>query len=160
MAGSVTVLPAILSKLGDRIEKGRVPFTKKARKAEQGEAGMWAAILERVLRRPVLSMVLSTGLLVVLAIPAFSLHTLNLGVQGIPKDLPVKKTYDRIQAEFPGDPLAATVAVTAPIVECREMRTAIASLRIRAVSSGSHRRMVNEKSLISSVHSLATAGGR
>ena len=136
MIGSVTVLPAILSKLGDRIDKGRVPFRKRLRKAEQGEAGMWAAILDRVLRRPLLSMVLATGLLVVMAIPAFSLHTLNLGVQGIPKDLPVKKTYDRIQASFPGDPLAATVAVTAPNVESREMRTAIARLRIRAVSTG------------------------
>ena len=136
MIGSVTVLPAILSKLGDRIDKGRVPFRRKLRSAEQGEAGMWAAILDRVLRRPVLSMVLATGLLVALAIPAFSLHTLNLGVQGIPQDLPVKKTYDRIQAAFPGDPLAATVAVTAPNVESREMRTAIARLRIRAVSTG------------------------
>jgi RND superfamily putative drug exporter len=136
MIGSVTVLPAVLSKLGDRVEKGRVPFTKRRQEAEQAEAGMWAAIVDRVLRRPVLWAVVATTVLVVMAIPAFSLHTLNLGVQGIPKDLPVKETYDRIQAAFPGDPLAATVAVTAPNVESREMRTAIARLRIRAVSTG------------------------
>jgi RND superfamily putative drug exporter len=134
--GSLTVLPAVLSKLGDRVEKGRVPFTRRLKKAEEGEAGLWSAIVDRVLRHPLISLVAATTVLVVMAIPAFGLHTQNLGVEGLPKDLPVKHTYDRIQAAFPGDPLAATVAVTAPNVESRDMRTAIARLRIRAVSTG------------------------
>ncbi len=89
-----------------------------------------------MLRHPVISLVLATGVLVVMAIPAFSLHTVNTGVNGIPKDLPIMQTYDRIQAAFPGEPLSAIVAVKAPNVESERMKTAIARLRIRAVSTG------------------------
>ena len=115
--GSLTVLPAVLSKLGDRVDWGRVPFRRRMQRGEQGEAGFWSAIVDRVLRRPVISLVLGAGLLVVMAIPAFSLHTVNTGVNGIPRDLPVMQTYDRIQAAFPGEPLSAIVAVKAPNVD-------------------------------------------
>jgi RND superfamily putative drug exporter len=134
--GSLTVLPAVLSKLGDRVEWGRVPFRRRMRRAERGEGGIWAAIVDRVLRRPVISLVLATALLVVLAIPAFSLHTVNTGVNGVPKDLPIMQTYDRIQAAFPGEPLSAIVAVEAPDVESERMKTAIARLGIRAGFTG------------------------
>ena len=50
MIGSVTVVPAILSVLGDRVEKGRIPFLGRRK---GGESRMWNAILDRVLRRPV-----------------------------------------------------------------------------------------------------------
>jgi anti-anti-sigma factor len=136
MLGSLTVLPALLSKLGDRVEKGRVPFHKGLTREDHGERGLWSAIVDRVLRRPVLSAALAGGALIVVAIPAFSLHTVNPGVQGIPRDLPIMQTYDRIQAAFPGDPLAADVAVTAPDVTSEEMRTAITRMRIRAASTG------------------------
>ncbi len=131
--GSVTVLPAVLSKLGDRVEWGRVPFRRKSRAdAAQGESGLWAAIVDRVLRHPVLWGGLALAVLITMALPAFRLHTLNPGVQGVPRDLPVMRTYERIQAAFPGDPLPAVVAVTAPNVESADMRTALARLRIRA----------------------------
>jgi anti-anti-sigma factor len=142
MVGSLTVLPALLSKLGDRVEKGRVPFLKGLRAEDRGETGVWSAIVDRVLRRPVLFGVLAAAVLVVMAIPAFSLHTVSTGVQGIPKDLPIMQSYDRIQAAFPGDPLGAEVAVTAPDVTSPEMRTAITRLRIRAVSTGGFREPV------------------
>jgi anti-anti-sigma factor len=134
--GSLSVLPAVLSKLGDRVEWGRVPFRRRMSSAEGGEGGVWAAIVDRVLRRPVISLVLATATLGVLAIPAFSLHTVNTGVNGIPKDLPIMKTYDRIQAAFPGEPLSAIVAVQAPNVTSERMKTAIARLGIRAVFTG------------------------
>ncbi len=52
MLGSVTVLPALMSKLGDRVNKGRVPFLAKRRERSGGESRMWNAILDRVLKRP------------------------------------------------------------------------------------------------------------
>ena len=137
--GSLTVLPAVLSKLGDRVDWGRVPFRRRMQRGEGGEAGLWSAIVDRVLRRPVISLVLGVGFLVVLAIPAFRLHTVNTGVNGIPRDLPVMQTYDRIQAAFPGEPLSAIVAVEAPNVDSEPMRTAIARLGIRAVFTGGFR---------------------
>ena len=52
--GSLTVLPAVLSKLGDKVEKGRIPFLSRLRRAD-GESRVWSAILDRVLRRPLLA---------------------------------------------------------------------------------------------------------
>ena len=53
--GSLTVLPAVLSKLGDNVEKGRVPFIGRMRHRNHGESRVWSWILDRVLRRPVVS---------------------------------------------------------------------------------------------------------
>src|SRR6185295_7573913 len=49
MIGSLTLLPALLSKLGDRIEKGRIPFLKRIRGTKERD-GMWNRILNPVLR--------------------------------------------------------------------------------------------------------------
>ena len=51
MIGSLTVLPAVLSKLGDRVEKGRIPLLGRLRR-QAGENRVWSAILTPVLRRP------------------------------------------------------------------------------------------------------------
>ncbi len=56
MLGSLTVLPAVLSKLGDNVERLRVPFVHRLRR-DDGEGRVWGAIVDRVLRRPVLSAV-------------------------------------------------------------------------------------------------------
>ena len=52
--GSLTVLPALLSKLGDRVDRLRVPLVGRLRR-DDGEGRIWGAIVDRVLRRPVLS---------------------------------------------------------------------------------------------------------
>ena len=56
MLGSLTVLPAVLSKLGDRVERGRVPFLGRLR-GQRRRGRFWGAIVDRVLRRPLLSAV-------------------------------------------------------------------------------------------------------
>ena len=87
MLGSLTVLPAVLSKLGDRVERGRVPFLGRVWRPD-GDGRFWAAIVERVLRRPVLSAVLAGGLLVAIGIPALQLHTVQPGIDTFPQSLP------------------------------------------------------------------------
>jgi anti-anti-sigma factor len=135
MVGSLTVLPGLLSKLGDNVNKGRVPFISRLHK-QGAESGFWATIVNAVLRHPWISVVLAGGLLVVLAVPTLRLHTANSGVQGLPRDLPVMQTYDRIQAAFPGEPLAAVVALKAPDVTRLEATAAIREMRNRAVATG------------------------
>ena len=71
------------------------------------ESRVWNAILRPVLRRPLAAMLASAGVLLVLALPAFKLHLVQAGIQGLPRDLPVMQTYDRIQAAFPGDAIPA-----------------------------------------------------
>jgi hypothetical protein len=106
VVGSLTVLPALLSLLGDNINKGRVPFVNRLHKSG-AESGFWSAIVGAVLRHPIVSVALAGGLLVLSPCPPAPAHG-NSGVQGLPRDLPVMQTYDRIQEAFPGEPLAAT----------------------------------------------------
>jgi uncharacterized membrane protein YdfJ with MMPL/SSD domain len=62
MVGAVTVLPALLSLLGDRAEWGRVPFLSRVRRPSDGSR-LWRMVLDRVLARPGLSAALSAGFL-------------------------------------------------------------------------------------------------
>ncbi|MDQ3867369.1 MAG: MMPL family transporter [Actinomycetota bacterium] len=135
VAGSLTVLPAMLSWLGDRVERGRIPLVHRLRRAD-GNSRVWAAILDRVLRRPLVSAAAAASFLVVLALPTLGLHTSLPGAAALPDDLPVMQTYNRIQAAFPGGPLPAAVAIETDDVTAPEVRAAIADLRDRALATG------------------------
>jgi uncharacterized membrane protein YdfJ with MMPL/SSD domain len=133
IVGSLTVLPAVLSKLGDGVDRGRLPFL---RRTGDGRSLFWVAIVDRVLRRPLLWGGLAAALLVALAIPAFRLHTVNSGVQGLPRDLPVMRVYDRAVRAFPGEPLPAIVVVSARDVTAPNVAAGIAALRHGALATG------------------------
>src|SRR5664280_52532 len=126
VVGSVTVLPAVMARLGDGIEWGRVLFIAKRR--AKGTSRVWTWLVERVLRRPVLSVVLSTGLLLALAAPALAMRTVDPGAVGLPRNLAIMQTYDRIQAAFPGAPMSALVVVTANDVSAPEVSAGVAAL--------------------------------
>ncbi len=132
--GSLTVLPALLSKLGDRVDRGRVPLV--GRIGRGGEGRIWGAIIDRVLRRPLLSTILAGGLLLALAAPALQLRLAMAGPDTFPKSLPVMQAYERMQQAFPGTALPVNVVIEAPNVEAPAMKAAIGQLRQRALASG------------------------
>jgi RND superfamily putative drug exporter len=131
VVGSLTVLPATLAWLGDRVEKGRVPIISRMRR-NAGERGVWSRVVNVVLRRPLVSAGLAVGLLVFLAIPAFTLHTSVLDVQSLPQNLSSIKTYHKINAAFPGGPLPAETVIKAKSVDSPQVKGAIARLRSEA----------------------------
>jgi len=133
MIGSVTVVPAVLSKLGDKVDKAKVPFL--GRRAG-GESRAWGWVLDRVLRRPLVSAIAAGALLVALAIPAFSMHTANSGIDSLPRKLEVMKVYDRMQAAFPGNEIPATVVVHADDVRSASVQNALKDLKTRALATG------------------------
>ncbi|HET6643356.1 MAG TPA: MMPL family transporter [Gaiellaceae bacterium] len=133
MLGSLTVLPALLSKLGDNVDRGRVPFVHRLRR-DDGEGRIWGAIIDRVLRHPVAAVVLSGGLLIVLAIPALQLHTAQPSIDTFPQKFLV--TYNRLKEAFPGTEVAAEVVVKAPNVESPAVQEAIGQVEWRAIDSG------------------------
>jgi RND superfamily putative drug exporter len=135
MLGSLTVLPAVLSKLGDRVDRLRVPLVGRLRR-DDGEGRLWGALIERVLRHPLLSAMLAGGALVALAIPATQLRMATPGPDTFPKSLAVVKTYDRMQRAFPGSALPASVVVKAPNVNAPAVKRAIAELERRALATG------------------------
>jgi uncharacterized membrane protein YdfJ with MMPL/SSD domain len=135
MLGSLTVLPALLSRLGDNVDRVRVPFVGRLRR-DDGEGRVWGAIVGAVLRRPLASAVLAGGLLIALAIPALQLRMVPAGPDTFPDSLRVIQTYDRMQAAFPGSALPANVVVKAPDVTAPTVQAAIERLEERALASG------------------------
>ena len=133
MFASVTVLPAILAWLGDRIEKGRLPLI--GRRKTTGESRFWGPLVDRVMRRPWISIALAGGLLVALAIPALSMQIKVTSVDDLPQDLPVIQTYDRLKAAFPTEGVTADVAVQADNVRTGPVAAGIGELLKEARSS-------------------------
>ncbi|MDQ3739972.1 MAG: MMPL family transporter [Actinomycetota bacterium] len=125
MVGSVTVLPALLSKLGDRVDRGRLPFVRR-REIRAGEAGrIWSAVLGRVLRRPLVSAVAATALLLAMAAPIAGLDLREQGMKSLPQDLPAVKTFEKAQAAFPGGSRPAVVTVQAEDITAAPVQRAI-----------------------------------
>jgi RND superfamily putative drug exporter len=133
MVGSLTVLPALLGKLGDRVEKGRLPFVHRLR-SKNGESRFWGAILDRVLRRPLVSALAAGAVLVALTVPALSLNTATTGVDDISiAEIEPLKKFD---AAFPGGNDPAIVAIKADDVRAEPVRDAVAELERQALASG------------------------
>src|SRR5262249_15635201 len=122
--------------LGDRVEKGRVPVIGKMKRSA-GESRVWGWVIDRVLRRPLVSALVAGGLLLALAAPTLGLKTALPGPETFSRDLAVMRDYDRIQQAFPGDPLPAVVAVQANDVRSPKVTAAITNLRRQAVAGGS-----------------------
>jgi uncharacterized membrane protein YdfJ with MMPL/SSD domain len=144
VVGSLTVLPALLAWLGDRVEKGGVPIIKNMR-WNASESGIWARILTPVLRHPLVSALAAAGLLIALAIPAFSIHTATPGTDSLPQNLSVVKTYNKVQKVFPGGPIPAVVAVSAANVTSPEVSRAIADLRRQTAANPVFKQPVTTK---------------
>ena len=133
MIGSLTVLPAAMSKLGDRVDRGRVPVIGR-RKHSAGESRFWGYVLDRVLRRPLLALVLGGSLLVAAASPALSLHTKLPSYNDMPQ-LPIIKTYEAVLTAFPGAPTPADVIIKAPNIRTPWMSGAIQNLEQSALAT-------------------------
>ena len=113
VVAALTLLPALLSLLGDRVDRLRVPVLgRNLGRADSAEGRFWRSIIEGVLRRPVLSLVLSAGLMLALAVPVFGLHIGASGVTTLPNDLPSKQGYLALQRTFPAQsPYPAEIVV-------------------------------------------------
>lgn len=136
MLGSVTVLPATMSLLGDRVELGRIPGSARRRRS-RGESRFWGAALRPVLARPGISALAAVGVLLVLAAPAARMHTERLSLDKLlPADTSIMQSYDHIAAAFPGGPIPARVVVRAPDIEAPAMRQALADFTTAAPETG------------------------
>jgi len=141
MIGSVTVIPALLSGSGRWMERGRIPFLGKrmsaARTRDIDRGGRaWNLVLDAVLRRPIVSVVAATALLLVMASPVLHMHTADSGTEAIPRSLPIMKVYDKMQAAFPGGEIPADVVIKAKDVTSPKITAAVAALKRDALATG------------------------
>jgi RND superfamily putative drug exporter len=128
MMGSLTVLPALLSKLGDRVEKGRIPYLSRLRRPA-GENRVWSRILTPVLRRPLVSALAATAVLATMAVPVLHLHTAQSGIDALPANAPTVGTLDRVQKAFVGTDQPAEIAIKTPSTDSADFKNAVLALR-------------------------------
>jgi len=134
--GSVTVLPGVLELLGPRIDRGRIPHLPHL-ETDTSKSRFWPAVIGRVLRRPVLSCVLSVGLLVALAVPALWLHVSKPSDNALaPQNIPALGALADIRREFPGASEPARVVATVPAGGASELARQGARLRALALERG------------------------
>jgi uncharacterized membrane protein YdfJ with MMPL/SSD domain len=135
VVGSLTVLPAALARLGDAVDRGRVPVIG-SRKRAAGESRFWGFVLDRTLRRPLLALCLGGGLLLAAATPVLSMHTKLPSFTDMPRDLPVVQTYHDLIAAFPGAPTPAYLVVSAPGVPAPVLTAGIRRFERAALATG------------------------
>ena len=134
VAGSLTVLPALLSWLGPRADRGRIPFLGRRRTAAR-PSRVWAALARRVVARPLLWGGAAAIALLALAAPAAGMRIGEPAID-LPASSPVLQTMNRIQHAFPQSPSPAQVVVTGTNLAGPGMRDAIAALQARAAADG------------------------
>jgi putative drug exporter of the RND superfamily len=104
VAAALTLLPALLSLLGDRVNALRIPFFGRA--AQREESPFWSRVVRGVMRRPVISLVVSTAVLLAMAAPVLALRTGEAGVSTLPDRLAAMEGYLALNAESPARPLS------------------------------------------------------
>ncbi len=134
VVGSLTVLPAVLSWLGPRLERGRVPLLRRRARATR-PSRLWGALARQVVKHPLAWGGIASLALLALAAPALGMR---IGYPAIdaPKGLPVVQTMDRIERAFPQGPSPAEVVVTGKDLGGPAVRHAVEALRGRATASG------------------------
>src|SRR5262249_22305274 len=114
VAASATLLPALLSLLGDRVDALRIPVVgRRSLESANPEGRFWGAIVRGVLRRPRLSLALSVGVLLVAAAPVFGMHVGTSGVTALPDRFESKRGFAALEQSFPratSDPVEIVVA--------------------------------------------------
>ncbi|MEU3076347.1 MMPL family transporter [Streptomyces laurentii] len=127
---SLTVLPALLAALGPWVDRPRVPFLWRLT-PRSGESRLWPALLKPALARPALTLVVSVGALLLLAVPALDMKLKQPGSDDLSRDIAVVRAMDRLTAAFPSKGTSHQVAVRAPAAESARVKAALNTLLAR-----------------------------
>jgi RND superfamily putative drug exporter len=133
---SATVLPALLSVLGDKVEALRLPFSKR-RAARRGSVdGFWGKLAGRVVRRPLVWTAAAGGVVVALALPLLGMRTALPGAESLPRSFAAVDAYQRLTAAFPQDGTTVDVVVQAPASQAATVEAALKGALPAAIGTG------------------------
>jgi RND superfamily putative drug exporter len=128
---ALTLLPAVLQLLGDRVNALRVPYLGRQIDRPTSESPFWGGIVRRVVARPGLSLAAGVVVLLVCASPVFGLNIGAAGISTLPDDLASKQGYLALQRSFP----AASAEPATVLVDARmsspQVQAAVARLQER-----------------------------
>jgi RND superfamily putative drug exporter len=97
---ALTLVPALLGLLGDRVNSLRVPLLGRAVHSAGSEGRFWSRIARAVMRRPVVSLVAAVALLLAAALPVLDLHLSSPGIRSIPESAPSRQGFAALEEEF------------------------------------------------------------
>jgi RND superfamily putative drug exporter len=138
LVAALTLLPAVLSLLGDRIDRFRVPFVHSAvHEGASSEGRVWTAVVHAVMRRPAAFLGAAVAILALAAVPVLGLTTGTSGLTTLPDDTVSKSGFLALERSFPAsgrlDP--ARVVVDGDPTDARTT-AAVAALRSGVEASG------------------------
>jgi uncharacterized membrane protein YdfJ with MMPL/SSD domain len=134
MLGSLTVLPALLSKLGDKVEKGKIPFLHRLRR-DSGENRVWKKVLTPALRRPGIAAAIAGGALLVMTIPVLHMHTAQSGLNALPDSAPTVPTIKKIGDAFSDGAVGTSNVAIRADIDAPATQKAINSLKKQVVAA-------------------------
>lgn len=129
--GSITVLPALLVKLGRWVDRPRVPLLWRLTR-RIGRGGISGRLLGPVLRHPVAALLVAAVAIGALAVPALGMKTHSANIETLPTDIAEVQTYRTITEAYPAEGTTAVV-----VVQGAERDSAVAALEGLAASAGS-----------------------
>ncbi len=135
MAASMTLLPAVLSLLGDRINKGRVRRRSALENVDK-VGGLWDRITTAVMNRAVLWLIGAAAVMAVLAVAFFSMETGFSGVSTVPDDIEAKQAFVILENEFGFGGAAQPVEVVIDGSISTDVRAGIGRLQEAMVADG------------------------
>ncbi|PJN34348.1 hypothetical protein CG717_06480 [Streptomyces sp. CB02613] len=134
MASSLTVLPALLAKLGARSEHRAARRAEKGKRQRDhgGTSKVWQTMLRPATERPAITLVVSTLVMLALSAPALGLNLSVLGKDTFSRDIPAVQTYDRLTEAFPERLVQHQVVVRADTARSPQVAQALEELGERA----------------------------
>ncbi|MDQ4144682.1 MAG: MMPL family transporter [Actinomycetota bacterium] len=131
VAASLTLLPALLALLGDRVNKGTLPkrFSRKRLETAEPRHGFWDRVTHGVMRRPVVSLVVGASVLVAASLSYFDINTGFAGVSTLPNDMPSKQAFAVLAEDFPGGLNSPFEVVVDGDVQSPEVRGALEEMQ-------------------------------
>ena len=132
VAAATTLLPALLGLIGDGVNRLRIPFFgRKSFEDTNPEGRFWGAIIRRVLRRPGLSLALSTAFMLLLAAPVLGMKIGTSGVSTLPDRFASKQGFVALGEAFPGTTTDPAEVVVTQDASSEEVSAALRALQER-----------------------------
>ena len=133
VVASLTLLPAILSLAGDRIDRFRIPFIHRmrAQARHEGEGWFWDRVTRPVMRRPVIGLALAATVMAAAAIPLFQINTGTAGVSTLPEGFRSREGLLALEEEFTAGRLSPTRIVIDGAAASAEVQEGIGRLQAR-----------------------------
>jgi RND superfamily putative drug exporter len=129
---ALTLLPAILGLMGDRINKLSIPLVGKAqtRFDESHPGGFWDRMSRTVMGKPVISLVLAGGVLIAAVVVFFDINTGAAGVATFPDGIESKEGFQILDREFSAGEVTPAEIVIDGDINSPEVQAAIGRLTV------------------------------